>query len=185
MAYVTITNKSSHKVDFLQKIAQEIKPFLNLVDKSKYPFRVIVIDKKGLNDRSEFDLESNILYLKVDMTKQTPEEIAWVFAHEFAHFLSNNNPSLKNVALGPEQAAAEQFYQKAFGISLSDVHEIFHDFLPAEVVANFFATLIIGKYYKRHPFNKVVALIKGKQSGKVKTLKEEKLRLPRGRKLRN
>jgi len=168
MAFITIKNQTKFDVSFLKKIAQELKPFLKLVDQSKYPFKVTVINKKGPYDRSTFDLGSNTLILKIDMTKQSPEEISWVFAHEFAHFLSNNNDQLKAVALGPEHETAEKVFQQTFKIEIDEVHEIFHDFLPAEVAANFFATLIVGRFHKRHPFKNVTSLIKGKRSGHKK-----------------
>jgi len=90
MAYIQIQNKSSQKIS-LKSISEKLRPFFHLVDKSKYPFKVTILDKKGFYDRSSFDLGSSTLTLKVDTSKQSQEEIEWVFAHEFAHFLSNNN----------------------------------------------------------------------------------------------
>ena len=158
MAYVQIQYKTKQKVD-LKPIANKLKPFFHLVDKSAYPFKVTVVDKKGFYDRSAFDLESNHLELKVDMTKQSQEEIDWVFAHEFAHFLSNNNPELKKTCLHNEHWILEKLLQKVY--PNAPVYEAFHDFLPAEVFANGFATMVVGKFYKRHPINNAVRIING------------------------
>lgn len=155
MAYITITNQSNFDVKFLNNYASKLKPYLDLVDKSKYPFRVIVQNKKNHYDRSSFDLTSSELILKIDMKKQSEEEIAWVLVHEFFHFLSNGNKELQSTCLSEEYETLIKILMKKFNLSEEQVGEIFHDFLPAEVAANSFATMIIGKFYKRHDFKLV------------------------------
>ena len=120
MAYIKVQNKSSQKVD-LRPISEKLKPFFHLVDKSKYPFTVTILDKKGFYDRSSFDLESSHLDLRVDTTKQSQEEIDWVFAHEFAHFLSNNNEELRKTCLHNEHWVLEKILAKVFPSSSVNV----------------------------------------------------------------
>jgi hypothetical protein len=94
------------------------------------------------------------------MSKQSKEDIAWVLIHEFAHFLTIKNSELKKIALSEENEMLEQILKQKYKLSTDQMREIFHDFLPVEVVANFFATMIIGKFHKRHPFKNVRKYIK-------------------------
>lgn len=160
MAKIKITNRTDYDISFLKQYAEKLQPFLGFVPIGKYPFRVIVVKKKDFYDRSSFDLDTHELILKIDMTKQDEEDVAWVLIHEFAHFLTTNNAELKKTALGAENNMLESILEKHFKISNDQVHEIFHDFLPVEVAANFFATLIVGRFHKRHPFANVKKLIK-------------------------
>ena len=160
MAKISIKNKTDYDVSFLKPYAEKLQPYLGLVPAGKYPFRVVVVKKKDFYDRSSFDIDSGQLVLKIDMSKQSKEDIAWVLIHEFAHFICTNNLELKKTCLDAEQETAEQIFQKTFKINSSKVHEIFHDFLPVEVAANFFATMIIGKFHKRHPFSNVKNFMK-------------------------
>ena len=72
MAYIQIQNKSKQKVN-LKPIAMKLKPFFHLVDKSKFPFKVTIVDKKNFYDRSGFDLERSHLTLKVNTQKQSSD----------------------------------------------------------------------------------------------------------------
>lgn len=155
MASIKIVNKTKWDIGFLSEYANKLKPFLGVVSGKSYPFKVTVIKKKDFYDRSFFDLGNNELTLKIDLTKQSKEDVAWVLIHEFAHFLSANNSELKKTCLGEEQDSLEQILGKVYDIDKGKVHEIFHDFLPVEVAANFFATMLIGKFHKRHPFSNV------------------------------
>lgn len=168
MAKISIKNKTDYDVSFLKPYAEKLQPYLGLVPAGKYPFQVVVLKKKDFYDRSSFDIDSGRLVLKIDMSKQSKEDVAWVLIHEFAHFICTNNPELKKTCLDAEQDTLEEILQKTFQIDSNKVHEIFHDFLPVEVAANFFATLIIGRFHKRHPFKNVTSLIKGKRNGHKK-----------------
>lgn len=171
MPYITVKNQSGFDIGFLKKFAKKLEPYLELVDPSKYPFKVIVTRKKDFYDRSSFDLMSNQLNLKIDLAKQSPEEIAWVLAHEFAHFLCNNNEELKKTCLGNEHEHLERMISQKYSIEVDKVHEIFHDFLPAEVFANGFATMVIGKFYKRHPYKNVKNFLR--ENGQKKNYKKD------------
>jgi hypothetical protein len=166
VAYITIKNTTNWDMGFLKEYAKKLQPFVNLVTPDSYPFQVTVVKKKGPHDRSSYDLDTHQLILKIDMTTQDKEDVAWVLAHEFCHFLTANNPELKKTALSEEHDTLEKILEKSFKIDNSKMREIFHDFLPPEVAANFFATMLIGKFHKRHAFSNVEQFIRGQKSGR-------------------
>jgi len=161
MAYIQVKNKSGQKVD-LSNVGQKLKPFFGLVPKDKYPIKVTILKKKGHFDRSTFDLGSSQLVFKCDTDKQPQEEIEWVFAHEFAHFLCLHNPELKKTTLSKEYDALQWILRKVFRVNDTQLQEVFHDFLPPEVFANGFATMLVGKFYKRHSYKLVYQTLKAK-----------------------
>jgi hypothetical protein len=163
LAYITIKNKTDFDISFLKQYAQKLKPFLGLVDKSKYPFKITVITKKNFYDRSSFDLKSSSLILKIDLSKQSKEDIAWVLIHEFTHFLTHNNSELAKIAFSKENDLLEKILKSKFKVTDAEISEIFHDLLSYEIIANFLATVIIGKFHKRHPISNITKFIYGKQ----------------------
>jgi hypothetical protein len=167
MSYITIKNKTDFDISFLKQYAQKLKPFLNLVDKSKYPFKITVENKKDMYDRSVFDMGSNTLVLKINLKIQSKEDVVWVLVHEFTHFLSRNNPELAKIAFSKENEFLKNILKNKFKVSDDQqLDEIFHDMLSYEIVANFLATLIIGKFHKRHPISNIKKFINGKKNGK-------------------
>jgi len=165
MPAIKVTNKTGWDISFLRPYAEKLRPFIQLVDGKDFPFEIIVVKKKDFYDRSNFDLDSHQLIFKIDPKKQSKEDIAWVLIHEFCHFLCSTNPELKKTSLSEEHFTLKKILQKNFKIKTEEIEEIFHDFLPAEVVANFFATLIIGKFHKRHPFSNVEKQIRKSNHG--------------------
>jgi hypothetical protein len=163
MAYIKIINKSGQKID-LSNAANKLKPYFNLVDKSKYPFIVTIIKKKDFYDRSNFDMNSGKLTLKADLNQQSMEDIEFVFVHEFTHFLTKNNPELSKIAFSKENEFLQKILKKQFKVSDEQMDEVFHDMLSYEIVANFLATLIIGKFHKRHPISNIAKFINGKRN---------------------
>ncbi len=150
MSYIKIYNKSQEDISFLKSIESKIKPFLSLVNKEEYPITVIVYTKKNKQDLSNLDLESNRITLKYNSKLQSKEDICWVLLHEIGHWLSLKNPELKKVAFSEEN----KYVQKA----LNKVYAGYdwHDALSYEIFANTFATLLIGKFFKRHNYkNKI------------------------------
>ena len=161
MPYITIKNKTDFDISFLKQYAQKLKPFLGLVDNKFYPFKITVIKKKDFYDRSSFDMNSSSLILKIDLSKQSKEDVAWTLAHEFTHFLSRNNPELAKIAFSKENELLEKLLKNKFKVSDSELSEVFHDLLSYEIVANFLATVIIGKFHKRHPISNITKFING------------------------
>ena len=149
--YFDIKNQSSIKVDF-SEIIKKMEPFYSMLDASKFPIKVTIRDKKSFLDRSFFNTESNELTLTVDKYNVIKSDLNWVISHEFGHFLANNNPELKKVTESEENVAIHMLVKKIFKLNDKDTIEVFHDFLPSEMFANAFATLMIGRFYKRHPF---------------------------------
>lgn len=163
MSYITITNKTDFDVNFLKQYAQKLKPFLGLIDKSKYPFKIVVVKKKDFYDRSSFDTTSSSLILKIDLAKQSKEDVAFVLVHEFTHFLTQNNPELAKIAFSQENKLLEKILKQNFKASDSEITEVFHDMLSYEIVANLLATIIIGKFHKRHPISNIQKFISDKE----------------------
>ena len=124
-----------------------MKQYFHLVDKSKYPLNIIVLKKKAKDDRSFFDLDSNKLTLKIDTSYQSEQEIIWLCAHEFFHFLQNNNPELSKLTFNKETEFLEKVLTKVLPESNGFDS---HDLMIWEVGANSFATLIAGKFFRRH-----------------------------------
>ena len=116
--------------------------------------------KKDFYDRSSFDLNSSSLILKIDLSKQSKEDVAWSFVHELTHFLCNNNPELAKVAFSKENELLEKILKSKFKISDTEMTEVFHDLLSYEIIANFLATVIIKKFHKRHPYSNIQKFIK-------------------------
>lgn len=161
MVYVKVRNRSGQQID-LKPIVKKLKPYFGLVEKSKYPIKVLITKKKNFYDRSHFDLNTGDLHLKFDNSQQDQDDMEWVFAHEFAHYLSRHNREIYKTCLHKEHELLQVIFKKVFGLNIDGVHEIFHDFLPAEVFANGFATMVTGKFHKRHPFKNVIKTIKSK-----------------------
>lgn len=149
--YFDIENKSSIKIDF-SDIIKKMEPFYTMLDASKFPVKVTIRDKTYFLDRSSFNTETNELILTVDKYNANKNDLNWVIAHEFGHFLANNNPDLKKVTESEENIAIQLLVKRIFKLDDKDTIEVFHDFFPSEMFANAFATLLIGKFYKRHPF---------------------------------
>lgn len=149
MAYIRVHNTSGFKVDF-KKMAEKLKPYISLVNKEHYPLTIEVVKKKNKLDRSHFDLENNALLLKIDLAYQTEEEIAWVLYHEFFHFIEKNNSEIHKIAFSEENVLLEKLLKRVFKLSESHMTEIMHDFFSYEIGSNLFATMLAGKYYKRH-----------------------------------
>jgi uncharacterized protein YlxP (DUF503 family) len=165
VAYITIKNKTDFDISFLKQYAQKLKPFLGLVDKSKYPFNITVVKKKDFYDRSSFDVASNSLTLKIDLSKQSKEDVAWVLIHELTHFLTQNNPELAKIAFSKENDLLEKILKNKFKVSDAELSEVFHDLLSYEIIANFLATVIIGKFHKRHPISNITKFLNGNRNG--------------------
>jgi len=153
-----IKNKSGFPVD-LNKAFRLLAPYYDLVPKDKYPLEITIVPKKSENDRSFFDNEKNNMTLKFSKD-QVEDDVNWVFIHEFCHFAENNNAELKKATEVSENIALNLLLQKIFKLQEKQVAEIFHDFFPAEVFANSFATILLGKYFKRHPFSQADAQLK-------------------------
>jgi hypothetical protein len=159
MKYFDIKNESSTELDF-SGVIKKMEPFYSLLDASKFPVKVTLKDKKAFLDRSFFSTETNEMTLTFDKFNIDKEDLDWVFAHEFGHFMANNSPELKKVTEGLENRAIQMLLKKFFHLSEEEDVEIFHDFFPSEMFANAFATMIIGKFYKRHPFSYPDVLLK-------------------------
>ena len=149
MSYIKVHNKSGFKVDF-KAMAQKLKPYLSLVDKKYYPLIINVIKKKHKLDRSNFDLNTNTLLLKIDTSYQSEQEIAWIIFHEFWHFIEKNNKEIYKIAFSEENALLEELFKRVFKLSDDKMTEIMHDFFSYEIGSNFFATMLAGKFFKRH-----------------------------------
>ncbi len=149
MVFITIKNTTSYDISFLKQYAQRLKPFLSLVGKQYYPFRIVVVEKKYKTDRSNFDTKTQKLILKYSPQLQSKQDLVWVLFHEFAHFLSLNNTELFKVAFSKEAETIEKVLEKKYGNKYD-----WHDILPWEVFANGFATVLLGKFRKRHFINK-------------------------------
>lgn len=154
-------NKSNQEVN-LEPIAKKLLPYYHLVDKSLYPIKVIIYDKKDFYDRSHFDLETNIMTLKIDLKKQPIEDVYFLVAHEFFHFVQRNNEQIRRASLSKEHYLLINIFRAIFRITEDQVQEIFHDFLPAEVTANSFSTMVVGKFYKRHSFQNILKFLKNR-----------------------
>ena len=76
MSYITIKNTTSYDISFLKKYAQKLKPFLHLVDKQHYPFKIVVIERKHKTDRSNFDTKTQKLILKYSEKLQSKEDLS-------------------------------------------------------------------------------------------------------------
>ena len=148
MSYITIKNTTSYDISFLKKYAQKLKPFLHLVDKQHYPFKIVVIERKHKTDRSNFDTKTQKLILKYSEKLQSKEDLSWVLFHEFAHFLSVNNSELKQIAFSEENKYVEKVLSEKYP------NTDFHDAYSYEIVANTVATLLLGKFFKRHSIYK-------------------------------
>ena len=159
MKIAIIHNKSGQKID-LSKIFQKMKPYYNLVSKDKYPIEIIILKKKNHLDRSNFNLDSNLLTLKFNTTKQSKSDIEFVVAHEFWHFVQNNNEEIKKTCLSNEHHALMKILKKTFNLSEDKIFEVFHDLFPVESQANVFATFLTGHFNKRHSFKNILSYLK-------------------------
>ena len=158
--YFNIKNKSSIQELNFDDVIKKMEPFYGLLEHSKFPVKVVIKDKKFFIDRSFFSTETNVMTLTVDKYNVNKEDIDWVFAHEFGHFLANNNDQLRRVTELHENKAIQMVFKKLFNMSDYEDVEIFHDFFPSEMFGNAFASLIIGKFYKRHGFKYADHLLK-------------------------
>ncbi len=177
MSYIKIYKKTDEDISFLKSIEEKLKPFLSLVDKSKYPISVTVVKKKDKNDLSHLDLDNSKILLKYNSQLQSKEDIIFVLVHEIFHWISLYNDELKKVAFTDEIQYLEKALQKVYPKNDG------HDLLPYEVVANFMAALITGKFHKRHFFNKqklqenIMKKIQIKQSNLHKYIREQVKRI--------
>ena len=174
MARFKIRNETGFKVD-LSDAVKLLRPYFHFVSEDKYPLLIVIQEKENDMDRSFFDPKQNegkgtmtLRYAK----DQPKDDRDWVFIHEFGHFLENNNDELKKATEVYENIAIQELFKKLFRLRDTEVTEIFHDFFPAEVFSNSFATILTGKYFKRHPFSEPAKLLK-KLGIDVKKVKDD------------
>lgn len=163
--YFVVKNTTSRELSLVFKsVVGILRPFLYEAPDNAYPIKVIVKERQNPEDRSTWNTGSNVLTLKIDVDKkvQSDSDIVWVLLHEWVHFLQTNNKEVARASHFAENTALIEMFEKIFGLSADEVSEIFHDFLPAEVFSNSFATIMMGKFYKRHPFSKPAELLKQK-----------------------
>ena len=161
MIYAKIRNHSGYKIN-LKPIFDKVKPYLKLVDKSHFPISITIVKKKYKEDRSAFNLENGEMIMKYNPKLQSEEDFLWAVAHELGHFITFYNKELYKTCFGKEYTLMVELFKKLLDLSDEQVNEVVHDMLPPEVIANFFATLIIRKFYKRHSFQKAEAIIRSK-----------------------
>lgn len=147
MSYIKLYNKSQEDINFLTSISKKLKPFLSLVEKSEYPIIVTVLQKKNKNDLSSLDLNNNKITLKYSSKLQSKQDIAFVFIHEIFHWICLKNHELKKVAFSEENKYIDLLQKKY-------KNKDFHDAYAYEIISNFMATVLIGKFHKRHFLNK-------------------------------
>ncbi len=162
MTYFRVKNVSGQKID-LKPILMKLRPFCDLVSKDKFPLVIEIRKKKNKTDRSFFDMNDSRIVFKFDTSYQSHEEINWVTSHEFFHFIQKNNEEIGKTVFSKETDYLIKLFQKVFKIDESAVNELFHDFLPYEVSANTFATMIVGKFHKRHFFSTLVKFLTRKK----------------------
>jgi len=155
MIYFKINNNTKRDMAKLfKKAVVLLTPYFGLVEKRMYPIKVVINPKQFKRDRSTIE-QTGYMALKVfdDESKQSDADIVWLICHEFAHIIQSNNAEIEKTSLKLEDNALRLVFMKMFGMNEEQVIEIFHDFLPAEVYANAFATTLVGHFYKRHPFS--------------------------------
>lgn len=156
MIYFKIKNNTKRDVvrHFRQAI-KLLKPYFDLIDSKKYPVKVVVLLKEDTKDRSTVldDKDAMIIKIFEDESKQSDTDIVWLILHEFAHIIQSYNEEIKKTSLSEEDTALRIAFSKLFNMNEDQVVEVFHDFLPSESTANFFATMLIGKFHKRHAFS--------------------------------
>lgn len=145
MIYLKVKNISGQKIDF-KKMVSKLKPFFSLVDNSHYPLYIFVHKKKNKEDLSYFDLENNQIHLKFDVNTQSKLELFWLICHEFFHFIQRNNKEIGKIAFSKENRFIERVLEKYGYDKKYDVHDCF----SYEIQANTFATMLVGKFFKRH-----------------------------------
>lgn len=159
-----IKDESGFKNDF-SGLDEKLEPFLVLIQgDTKLPIKATIEKKKNETDRSYFDIENNEMVFKF-FENQEQEDKEWVIAHEFFHYIANNNPELTKATQSNEYFALIEIFKKYFNLNDENVSEIFHDFFPPEVFANALSSAIIGKFHKRHKFEKVEPFLKKKGIG--------------------
>ena len=163
--YFVVRNTTSRDLTLVMKsLIGILRPFFYLVDDNTFPVKVIVKERQGEQDRSAWNTESDVLTLKIDADKkvQSDHDIVWVLLHEWTHVLQTHNKEVQRASHFAENAALSALFQKLFNMSADQVEEIFHDFMPAEVFANSFATIMTNHFYKRHSFGEPGELLKQK-----------------------
>jgi hypothetical protein len=148
MSYIKIYKKTTEDISFLKSIEKKLLPYLSLVDKSKYPIYITVVLKKDMSDLSHLDLDNSKILLKYNSQLQSKEDILFVLIHEIWHFICLHNKELHKVAFSEESKYIEKALNKVYS-----GHD-WHDALPWEITANFMATILTGKFFKRHFINK-------------------------------
>lgn len=146
-----VFNESEYKVD-TKNILLKLNPYLDYIKQSKLPVKIKIRKKENANDSSFYDVKTKMITITIK--KNEPKrDLEWKIAHEFAHFLQDNNVNMSKAGSVKEQDALHDFLTKKLKMKEEDTYDIFHDFYPMEVFANVFATMITGYYKKNHPFN--------------------------------
>ena len=163
--YFVVKNTTSRDLQLIMRsLIGILRPFFYLVPDNAFPVKIIVKERQDEQDRSTWNTGNDVLTLKIDADKkvQSDHDIVWVLLHEWTHVLQTHNKEVRRASHFAENAALSELFQKLFGMSADQVEEIFHDFMPAEVFANSFATIMTNHFYKRHGFNQPGNLLKQK-----------------------
>ena len=157
MIYFKYKNNTDIEIP-LKEWMDQIKEDLKKIDDDKYPITLFI-------ENASFDEEKNhYLYSNFSPSKNKIvihilpgtdlDEIKWSFMHEFRHFMQLNIPSLYEATFkNNDKTQLKKIVDQIKELNNEDFYDLIHDSLPYENDAIVYATMQVGKNYRKHPLN--------------------------------
>ena len=143
--FVSIANqcKELHKFRLIKKIPNTVY-ILSALDRNN----------KELWYRGEYQRNSIYIYIDPKNNLETEESLRWIFFHELAHQIIAHCKQIERRVYSRERKLIIDRLLRGKRATMNRV-KLIHDLLPEEFIADFFATMVVGRSYDAEWFEKV------------------------------